>query len=143
MRGAVALALIGASAVLGSALAITLSPDEEAAREAALQWLKIVDSGNYKDAALLITEHARASQDWLNYFTAHRAPLGRAKNRQIVEVKHASTIPSDPELRPHAIMRFKTSFERKLFSMEEVVMTKMSCCWEVGGYSITAVTSDE
>ena len=119
-----------------SANALTLSPDDEAARDVALQWLRVVDSGNYRDATLLITEHARGSQDWLNYFAAHRTPLGQVKNRQVVEVKHASTIPGDPELRQHDIIRFKTSFEHKLFATEEVVMTKVGCCWEVSGYTI-------
>jgi len=119
-----------------SANALTLSPDDEAARDVALQWLRVADSGNYRDATLLITEHARGSQDWLNYFAAHRTPLGQVKNRQVVEVKHASTIPGDPELRQHDIIRFKTSFEHKLFATEEVVMTKVGCCWEVSGYTI-------
>ena len=119
-----------------SAHALTLSPDDEAARNVAFQWLQVVDSGKYRDATLLIAEHARGSRDWLNYFAAHRTPLGQVKNRQVVEVKHASTIPGDPELRQHDIIRFKTSFEHKPGALEEVVMTKMGCCWEVSGYMI-------
>jgi hypothetical protein len=67
-------------------------------------------------------------------------------NRKIAEVKHASTVPGDPELRLHAIVRFKTSFEHKASSTygvaskaaatEEIVLTKMGCCWEVMGYEI-------
>jgi hypothetical protein len=67
-------------------------------------------------------------------------------NRKIVEVKHASTIPGDPEVRLNAIIRFKTSFERppsstygvasKPSATEQVVMTNMGCCWEVSGYKI-------
>src|SRR5438552_11010467 len=126
--------------LLYSANALTLSPNDEPAGDAAMQWLRVVDSGNYKDATLMISEQARGSQDWANYFAAHRAPLGRVKNRQIIEVKHASTVPGDPELRQHDIIRFKTSFERKPAAIEEVVMTKMGCCWEVSGYAVTAVT---
>jgi hypothetical protein len=136
------LAVIGMSALICSAfgLSLSLSPDDEAARDVALQWLRVVDSGNYKDAALMVPEQFRGLRDWTNYFTAHRAPLGRVNNRKIAEVKHASTVPGDPVLRPHAIIRFKTSFERN--AAEEIVMTKMGCCWEVSRYSITAVTSD-
>ena len=128
-----------------SALALSLSPEDEAARDIALQWLGVVDSGNYKDATLLISEQVRGSRDWTKYFAAHRAPLGRVNNREIAEVKHASTVPNDPELRPHAIMRFKTFFQSKSEATEEIVLTKMGCCWEVSGYSITAVrvTSDK
>jgi hypothetical protein len=133
------LAVIGTSALICSAqaLPLSLSPDDEAARDVALQWLRVVDSGNYKDAALMISEQVRGSRDWANYLAVHRAPLGRVNSRKIAEVKHASTVPGDPELRPHAIIRFKTSFERNAAATEEIVMTKMSCCWEVSGYEIS------
>jgi hypothetical protein len=152
MRFAAVFALACAGACSALALSLSLSPADEAARDVALQWLGVVDSGNYKDAALLISEQVRGSRDWTKYFAAHRAPLGRVNNRRIAEVKHASTVPGDPELRLHAIVRFKTSFEHppsstygvasKAAATEEIVLTKMGCCWEVCGYSITAVTSD-
>jgi len=132
-------ALTGACAIVGTAVALTLSlsPTDEAVRSAAMQWLQVIDAGNYKDAALLIPDYVRGSQDWLKYFAAHRAPLGRVNKRQLIEVKHASTIPSDPQLRPHDVIRFKTSFERKAIAVEEVVVTKMGCCWEIFGYTIS------
>ena len=142
MRFAAVFALAWAGACSALALSLSLSPADEAARDVALQWPRVVDSGNYKDAALLISEQVRGSRDWTKYFAAHRAPLGRVNNRKIAEVKHASTVPGDPELRLHAIVRFKTSFEHKAAATEEIVLTKMGCCWEVCGYSITAVTSD-
>ena len=133
--------------------ALTLSTDDEGARDAALQWLQVVDSGNYKDAALLISEQVRGSRDWKNYFRTHRASLGRMNKRQIAEVKHALTIPGLPDVRTYVFIRFKTSFERppsvraglalnsgaasKPVVIEEIVMAKMGCCWEVCSYSIT------
>jgi uncharacterized protein DUF4019 len=134
MRFAAVFALACAGAC--SALALSLSPEDEAARDVALQWLGVVDSGNYKDATLLISEQVRGSRDWTKYFAAHRAPLGRVNNRKIAEVKYASTVPGDPEFRRHAILRFKTSFEHKVAATEEIVLTKMGCCWEVSGYRI-------
>ena len=136
IRSVFALALAGTFTLQSAAFALTLSPNDQAARNVAFQWLQVVDSGNYRDATLLIAEHARGSQDWLNYFAAHRGPLGRVKNRQIVEVKHRSSVPGTAEIRNHDIMRFKTSFEHKPGALEEVVMTKMGCCWEVSGYTI-------
>ena len=129
------LAVIGMSALICSARA--LSKEDETARDVALQWLQVVDSGNYKDATLMMSEAVRATQDWSNYLAARRAPLGRLSKRNIIEIKHASTVPGDPELRQHTIMRFKTSFEHNPAATEEIVMTKMGCCWEVSGYSIT------
>jgi hypothetical protein len=152
MRFAAVFALAFAGACSALALSLSLSPEDEAARDIALQWLKVVDSGNYKDATLLISEQVRGSRDWTKYFAAHRAPLGRVNNRKIEEVKHASTVPGDPEFRRHAIVRFKTSFEHppsvraglalnsgvasKAAATEEIVLTKMGCCWEVWGYEV-------
>ena len=138
--------MISTFALQCSAIALSLSPADEAARDVALQWLGVVDSGNYKDATLLMSEQVRGSRDWRMYFAAHRAPLGRVNNRKIAEVKYASTVPGDPELRLHAIVRFKTSFEHppsstygvasKAAAAEEIVLTKMGCCWEVMGYEV-------
>ncbi len=136
MLRAVAFALIGACVITCSSSALSLSPEDEAARDVALQWLGVVDSGNYKDAALLISEQVRGSRDWTKYFAAQRAPLGHVNDRKIAEVKHASTVPGDPEFRRHAIVRFKTSFEHKAPAAEEIVLTKMGCCWEVIGYEM-------
>lgn len=123
-------------AVACSADALSLTTDDEAARNAAFEWLQLVDTGKYNDAAQMMSEQVRGTRDWANYFAVHRAPLGRANKRQITEVKHARSVPGDPELRPHAIMRFKTSFERKAAAAEEIVMTKMGCCWEISGYEV-------
>jgi hypothetical protein len=132
------LAAIGISALIWSALALplSLSSEDEAARNAAFEWLRLVDSAKYNDAALMMSEQVRGLRDWANYFAVHRAPLGRANYRRISEVKNARSIPTDPELRPHAIIRFRTSFERKALAAEEIVMTKMGCCWEVSGYEV-------
>jgi hypothetical protein len=58
------------------------------------------------------------------------------KNRQTVQVKHTPTVPGAPVWWKFATVRFKTSFEGKPTALEEVVMTKTSCCWDVSGYRI-------
>jgi len=137
------LALAGTFTLQSAAFALTLSPNDEAAPNVAFQCLRVVDSGNYEEAALQMSQEIRALQNWVSYFAAHRGPLGRVKNRQIVDVKHASTIPGNPQLRQHDIMRFKTSFEHKPGALEEVVMSKVGCCWEVSGYKIFKSEPDE
>ena len=118
------------------ALPLSLSPQDEAARNVALQWLEVVDSGNYKDAALMMSEAVRASRDWSNYLGRQRAALGRVNKRHPVEVKHASTFPGAADVRNYAVVRFKTSFERRSPAMEEVGLAKMGCCWEVMSYEM-------
>jgi hypothetical protein len=119
-----------------SALSLSLTPDEEAAREAAMQWLQLVDAGDYEDAAAQMAEQVRATERWVTYFTSNRAPRGRVKNRQTVQVKHTPTVRGAPVWWKFATVRFKTSFEGKPTALEEVVLTKASCCWDVAGYRI-------
>ncbi len=128
--------LIGTSTLIASTWALTLSQDDDRARETALQWLQLVDSGNYKDAALTISEQTRGLRDWSNYLSANRARFGRLNKRLIVEVQHRSTIPGAADVRNYDIIRFKTSFERKPVAFEEVLTAKMGCCWEIFGYEI-------
>ena len=125
-----------------SALALTVSPEDETARQTALQWLQIVDSGNYKHAALMISEEVRGQQDWVSYLNAQRTPLRGVNKRQIGTLKHTSTIPGLPGVRSYVVVEFKTSFERRPVATERVVMAKMGCCWEVSGYSIATVTNN-
>ena len=127
----------GSLALICSALASTLSNENEPARNAALQWLQVIDSGDYNDAALMLSDYARASRDWPNYLANARAPFGRVRNRNVAELKRASTVPGDPEFRQHAIVRFNTAFEKGT-AVEEIVLAKAGCCWEPMNYSITA-----
>ena len=119
-----------------SALTLTLSADDTAARDAALQWLQVVDSGKYEDAVLQMSQEVRALRDWRNYFAAQRASLGRVYKRQVAELKRGSTIPEVGGIRDYRTIRFKTSFEHNPTAKEEVTMMKMGCCWEVCGYKI-------
>lgn len=116
--------------------ALSLSPDDEAARNAAFEWLQLVDAGNYKIAAAQMAEQVRATERWVTYFNANRAPRGKVKNREIISIKRTPTIKGAPVWWKFATVRLKTSFERKPAALEEVVLTKASCCWDVSGYRI-------
>jgi Protein of unknown function (DUF4019) len=118
------------------ALAMSLSPDDAAARDVALQWLQLVDSGDYEHAVLQTPEQIGVQQNWMTYLLAHRKPLGRVTKRQVVEVRHKPTIHGARTWWKYKVIRFKTSFTGKPVAMEEVVLTKMACCWEVSGYTI-------
>jgi Protein of unknown function (DUF4019) len=118
------------------ATALALSSEDEAAREAALQWLIVLDARKYNDAAQMMSQEIRQQRDWRNYFATHRAPLGEANNRHFVEVKNHSTVPGAVGVRTYAVLRFKTSFEHGA-AVEEIVMAKMACCWEVFEYKVS------
>jgi uncharacterized protein DUF4019 len=116
---------------------LALSKNDEASREAAVQWLQVLDSAKYNDAAEMMAQEVRNQRDWSDYFTKRRAWLGRASKRHLTEMKHTSTLPGVVEVRKYAIMRFKTSFERESIATEEVTIAKLGCCWEVFGYQIS------
>lgn len=130
------LAAVFAVACACSVRALTLSPDDEAARNVAFDWLGLVDAGNYKIAAAQMAEQVRATQRWVTYFSVNRAPRGKVKNREIISIKRTPTIKGVPVWWKFATVRFKTSFEGKPAALEEVVLTKASCCWDVSGYRI-------
>jgi hypothetical protein len=112
-------------------------PDDEAARDAAVQWLQLVDAGRYEEAASQGSQEVRAFEQWMNQFKTQRASLGRAHNRQFLEIKHTAIVSGVPEVRRYYVVRFKTSFEHKPGAIEEIVVTKIGCCWEIFGYKIS------
>ena len=131
------LAMVGASALICSASPVTLSPREEAARDAALQWLQLVDTGHNEDAASQASLEASPLQHWLNYFNAQRSPLGKVHTRQLIEMKQISVIPGVPDVQRYYIVWFNTSFERKPRAIEQLTIAKVGCCWEIFSYAIS------
>ena len=111
-------------------------PDDEAARDAVVQWLQLADAGRYEEAASQGSQEVRAFEQWMNQFKTQRASLGRAHNRQFLEIKHTAIVSGVPEVRRYYVVRFKTSFEHKPGAIEEIVVTKIGCCWEIFGYKI-------
>ena len=112
-------------------------PDDEAARNAVVQWLQSVDAGRFEEAASQASQEVRAFEQWQNSFKDHRALFGRVHNRQFVEIKHTAIVSGVPEVRRYYLIRFKTSFEHKPTATEEIVLTKIGCCWEIFGYRIS------
>ena len=128
--------LLSAVTLTYSASAGTLPKQDEPARDAAIQWLQLVDAGRYEEAASLGSTEVRSFDQWREYFSAHRASLGRLNKRQLIEMKHRPTFPSAFQVRKYYLFRFKTSFEHQPVEIEEIVLAKVGCCWEVFGYTI-------
>ena len=120
---------------------------DEAARDGAIQWLQLLDAGRYDEAASQVSLEARALEQWLQYFKAHRTSLGHANKRELVDSKHTSVFPGVPDVRRYHVLRFKTWFENppssdsgaanKSAVIEQVTIAKMGCCWEIFGYQIS------
>ncbi len=112
-------------------------PDDEAARDAAVQWLQLVDAGRYDEAASQGSQEVRAFEQWVNQFKTQRAPLGRVNKRQLVEIKRTAIISGVPEVRRYYVVRCRTAFERKPVAIENITIAKIGCCWEIFGYTIS------
>ena len=128
---------IAVAALTCSAFALTLSKDDELARDAAGQWLQLVDAGRFEEAASQGSTEVRSFDQWRDYFKTERARLGRLHRRELVELKHRPTFPNAFQVRKYYILRFKTAFEHGSPTIEEVALTKIGCCWEIFGYKIS------
>jgi hypothetical protein len=134
MKRAALLGLLMGIRVLSDAS--TLSKNDELARDAAVQWLELIDAHRFEEAASQGSQEIRSFDQWMNYFAVHRGPLGRAHQRKVTEVKHTAIIPGLPDVRRYATIRFKTAFEHNPGATEEVVLAKIGCCWEIFEYKI-------
>jgi hypothetical protein len=135
MKRAALLGLLIASTVVSDAL--TLSKNDEFARDAAVQWLELIDANRFEEAASQGSQEIRSFENWKHQFATQRGPLGPANKRYLIELKHTAIVPGVPEVRSYTVIRFKTSFEHKAAAIEEIVLTKMGCCWEIFGYTIS------
>src|SRR5438874_7780319 len=111
MKRAALLGLLITITVVSDAL--TLSKNDELARDAALQWLELIDAHRFEEAASQGSQELRSFENWKNQFTAQRGPLGRANKRYLIELKHTAIVPGVPEVRRYTVIRFKTSFEHQ------------------------------
>src|SRR6266478_3506949 len=135
MKRATLLGLLIAITVVSDAL--TLSKNDEPARDAAVQWLELIDAHRFEEAASQGSQEIRSFENWKNQFANQRGSLGRANKRQLIELRHTAIVPGVPEVRRYTVIRFKTSFEHQPAATEEIVLTKMGCCWEIFGYKIS------
>lgn len=129
-----ALFAVFVAGAFGTATSAPLNDD--AAREAAVQWLQLIDSGRYDEAASQGSQEVRGFEQWLNFFRTHRATLGRVNKRQFAGIKRTAIVPEVPEVRRYYMVRFKSSFEHRPTAVEEIVLTKIGCCWEIFDYKV-------
>ena len=113
--------------------------DDEAAVEAAQQWLALVDKGEYATSWESAAEYFRGNvtkDKWGQLLTGARKPLGKVTSRR-VKAKHYSTfLPGAPD-GEYVVIQFETAFENKRSSIETVTpMKEKNGAWRVSGYFI-------
>ena len=119
-----------------SASAASLSKNDEAARDAAVQWLQLIDAGRYEEAASQGSQELHSFEQWLNYLKNQRESLGHVNKRQVIAIKRTALVSGVPEVRRYFLVRFTTALVGKPPVAEQIALSKIGCCWEIFGYTI-------
>lgn len=111
---------------------------EQAAKQAALAWLELVDSGQYRaswDEAAKLFKTQVSADDWEKAVKTARHPLGALVSRRFASSHYANTLPGAPD-GEYVVLQFETTFENKASATETVTPMWDHGAWRVSGYYI-------
>jgi hypothetical protein len=112
--------------------------NEVDARSAALNWLQLLDDGDYEEAFEFKAQDFRMSQtqaQFVRFMQARRAPFGKMIERKFIGAAHVERFVGAPEGNYESVL-FKTNFERKNPTAERVILIKQEVGWRVIDYRI-------
>lgn len=112
--------------------------NEEAARTAALEWLQLLDAGEYSDAYDLEAARVRAggtARQFNRSMQARRAPLGGTLSRKMIGVAFSRKMPGAPDGNYESVL-FRTTFRHKTSAAERVILAHESGRWRVTDYRV-------
>lgn len=119
---------------------VASDPDfKDAAQEAALTWLALIDNAQYKEsweqAASLFKCRISRSQ-WIDAIRSTQAPFGKVQSRSFLEAVYDTRLPGVPDGK-YVVIRYRTAFEHKGEAVETVTpMLDQDGVWRVSGYFI-------
>jgi hypothetical protein len=111
---------------------------EKESRAAALQWLQLVDAGNYAQAYEEEPARLRASTtdaQFTRSMEGRRAPFGRILSRKFIGAAFTRKLTGSPDGQYESIL-FRTSFEHKKVAAERVILAYESHQWRVVDYRV-------
>jgi uncharacterized protein DUF4019 len=132
------LALLLAGCATHSVTKVEKRVNEEAARTAALKWLKLLDDGDYEEAFEWEAQDfrmTRTQNQFVRYMQARRVPFGRTLSRSFIGAANLHKFAGVPEGDYESII-FKTAFEKKSPTAERVILVKQEVDWRVIDYRI-------
>src|SRR3954451_3388972 len=111
---------------------------ERQAREAAIEWLELVDKGDYEEA--LDREPARVRtavtlRQFERAMRARRAPFGRAISRTCVGNGYSRHLTGAPDANYESLL-FKSSFQHKSSAAERLILVEDNGTWRVVDYRL-------
>src|SRR5206468_1559772 len=111
---------------------------EKAARDAAEQWLALIDSADYAAAYALESERLRkatAEEQFIRSMQGRRAPFGKLLSRGFIGAAFTHKLTGAPDGHYESIL-FRTSFTNKKVTAERVILSFESDSWRVVDYRV-------
>ena len=111
---------------------------EKEARAAALEWLALIDAGDYEAAYAMEPARLRAGmteEQFIRSMESRRAPFGRVLSRSFIGAAFTRKLTGSPDGRYESIL-FRTSFENKKVAAERVILSHESRQWRVVDYRL-------
>ncbi len=115
------------------------SPAEQAAAEADLEWLHLIDAANYQAAWLSAgkaMQSARPETEFAQTIGRTRAPFGPVRLRTLRHADFTERLPGAPDGQ-YVIAQYSTGFTHKADAVETVIASlEADGQWHVSGYFI-------
>lgn len=112
---------------------------DHAAALAAMQWLKLLDAGDYEGTWALAGapfKNAVTAREWSGAAFGTRGQLGALKERKNKSVQLANSLPGAPD-GEYAVVQFDSVFEKKEKGQESLTLLRETDgTWRVVGYFI-------
>lgn len=135
----VAVFLILALAAAAPAPAQDNSQAEAQAVQAAMDWLALVDAGEWEaswDQASEFFKSVVVKSEWVQMVSGVRSSMGAVFSRQVQSAQYATSLPGAPD-GEYVVIEFATSFANKAQAVETVTpMRDPDGSWRVSGYYI-------
>lgn len=115
-----------------------LTADSNSEKEAALSWLKIVDSGQYSESwkkAAPDFQKQISSLKWEGALNQVRTPLGKVISRQVKNTSKHSVLPGTSK-GEYIVIILATDFAQKKSVTETITVSKVGSEWLTVGYFI-------
>ncbi len=109
---------------------------EQAAREAALEWLELLDDRDYEAAYDREAARVRAGgtvRQFSRSMTSRRTPFGRVLSRKFLGAGRSHRLTGAPDAEYVSVL-FRTSFEYKAVTGERVILINDHGTWRVVDY---------
>lgn len=145
----ITMSLLFAALALSLSVGGTVPPDpspapavkaEPASAAAALDWLALVDNGQWKESwkqAGILFRSEITSGRWKHQVQPVREPLGAVVSREQVQADPADNLPGAPA-GDYVVLQFATAFANMPGAIEVVTLAREESGWAVIGYFVRA-----